>query len=603
MKQNLKIGNVVDDGSGDYLRQGGLKINDNFDQLYYQLGDGKNPHAAGAWKTWNAAQGSTLNAEFGHSYTIDTASGRVAVRLPKGTVAEYNFVIRLRDVFSTWQINPVTIIPAVGDTIKGSPNAVEIKRNLADLELVYCAPGRWEYIDNKQVDRISNNDIATVVKAEFIGTQNQTDFLSVFPTHDYNTTNLEVYHRGNLLFYGKNNIFDPVNAEFGSVGPNGTLVPLDGKTVRLRQKCNAGDTVIIVSYMDGLGQWRASYNRRQIRVLDSRYTDRKTINGSVVVADLATKKNFTMVELGVDDSQPVNPNACELTINSILQCEAGTAGLPIFRCEGAQGETADICYNNGGDWIESATDFRYILDDEGIKIVSVEFDTPLEDGDVLGIVWYNNDIGTTLSMDEILSSTDDRYVSSGGYVSITGDVRIIDTHNPFWPNVEPVAPTDFKPSSVAALFNIVHPVGSVYENTVNPNNPATYMGFGTWQRLESTMLVGWSSDPGSRFNLNNNDIDIQGNPTATAGGTGGKANVRLEVGNIPKLTTDDKVLVVDANGPIIVGGCQFDPDSQGPAYTKYREDKTTINKIYEEGAQAVDVMNPYLVVYRWVRTA
>ncbi|EPJ2512148.1 hypothetical protein ACTGOH_005113, partial [Salmonella enterica subsp. enterica serovar Bareilly] len=38
MKQNIKIGNVVDDGQGDYLRRGGAKINENFDELYYELG-------------------------------------------------------------------------------------------------------------------------------------------------------------------------------------------------------------------------------------------------------------------------------------------------------------------------------------------------------------------------------------------------------------------------------------------------------------------------------------------------------------------------------------------------------------------------------------
>ena len=30
MKQNINIGNVVDDGTGDYLRKGGIKINENF---------------------------------------------------------------------------------------------------------------------------------------------------------------------------------------------------------------------------------------------------------------------------------------------------------------------------------------------------------------------------------------------------------------------------------------------------------------------------------------------------------------------------------------------------------------------------------------------
>ena len=34
MKELLNIGNAVDDGTGDYLRKGGDKINNNFDEFY-----------------------------------------------------------------------------------------------------------------------------------------------------------------------------------------------------------------------------------------------------------------------------------------------------------------------------------------------------------------------------------------------------------------------------------------------------------------------------------------------------------------------------------------------------------------------------------------
>lgn len=603
MKQSLKIGNMVDDGTGDYLRAGGLKLNSNFDELYYQLGDGKNPHAAGAWKTHSAATSTKLTAEFGKSYTVDTTTGRVTVNLPKGTSAEYNFVIRLRDVFSTWQRNPVTIVPAVGDTIKGSPNPVEIKRNFSDLELVYCSPGRWEYINNKSIDRIDNNDVATVASQEYIATEGQTDFMNIFPAHGYNPVNLKVYHRGNALFYGKDGIFDATNAEVGSPGSAaGQLVAYDGKNIRLRNPCRAGDTIIIVSYMDGLGQWRSSYNRRQVRILDASRTQATTVNGSILVLDdIQNTLEFTVEQLGVDVAQPVNPNACELSINSILQHQAGTAGLPEFRCEGADADNQDDCFDLNGSWVYSATDFRFELDEDGIKIESVRFDKPLEHGDVITLVWYNNNIGTTLSLEEILAQTDSRYMSATDVVNITGQVRITDMDKPFWPNVEAVDPSEFVPSTIAAMFDLFYPVGTIYENTVNPNNPSTYMGFGFWKRMEDRVLVGWSSVAGSKFNLNNNDKNSAGVPSATAGGTGGNVNIFLDKNKIPKLVTDDKVLIADPNGPIIVGGCQFDPNSQGPAYTKYREGQATINKIFDPTPQAIDSMNPYQTVYRWMR--
>ena len=124
MKQNINIGNVVDDGTGDYLRKGGIKINENFDELYYELGDGDVPYSAGAWKTYDASSGQTLKAEWGKSYAINTSSGRVTINLPKGTVNDYNKVIRARDVFATWNVNPVTLVAASGDTIKGFNSAI-----------------------------------------------------------------------------------------------------------------------------------------------------------------------------------------------------------------------------------------------------------------------------------------------------------------------------------------------------------------------------------------------------------------------------------------------------------------------------------------------
>ena len=603
MKQNLKIGNMVDDGTGDYLRLGGQKINNNFDDLYYQLGDGENPHAAGAWKTWTTQEGTELSAVMGRSYTIDTSAGAVRVVLPKGTTQEYNYVIRLRDVFATWQINPVTIVPAVGDTIKGSPNPVEIKRNLADLELVYCSPGRWEYIDNKQVDKISNNDVATVASQQFIATEGQTDFINVFGAIPYSVSNLEVKHRGNDLFYGKDDIFDPANAEFGSPGANpGEIIALDGKSIRLKMPCAEGDTVIIRTFNDGIAQWRSSYNRRDVLVRSQDRTKETTINGSLIVTDLTSKHTFTIEELGISPGSPINPNACQVFINSILQHQAGTAGTPVFYCEGAQGSTAAECSANGGSWSESTQDYLLQFDEDN-RIEGISIYREFEDGDILSVIWYNNDIGTTMTMDEIRDETDTLYVSQGNTLSLTGRVRITDFDNPFAPNVEPVGLQEVVPSSVGAIFELFYPVGTIYENTVNPNNPVTYMGFGSWKRLKERVIVAWSDDPASNFHTNNNDLDSGGNPQATAGGTGGSVEVHIKDINVPKLETDEKVLVVDDNGPIVVGGCQVDPDAQGPAYTKYREDKATINQAQDPQAQPVYTMPPYLIAHRWVRIA
>lgn len=603
MKQELKIGQAVDDGSGDYLRAGGLKINNNFNELYYQLGDGDNPHAAGAWKQYSTADGPLLNAVMGHSYTLNTQGGRINVQLPKGTPSEYNFVIRLRDVYSSWQANPVTIIPAPGDTIKGSAVQVEIARNFADLELVYCAPGRWEYVENKQVNRIPNNDLATVATKQFIATEGQTDFLDIFPGLTYNISSLSVIQRGNTLFYGVDDIFDEATSEFGSPGANpGELVELNGKDIRLKYPCEAGDTVIIKSYNDGLAQWRSSYNRRDITILDTTLTHETTVNGSKVVLDLSTVQTITSAELNVSPTSPINPNACQVMLNSTLLHQAGTAGFPAFYCEGVDTDDAGLCADSGGVWTQSKSDYILNIADDD-KIESFEFGRKLEHGDILTVIWYNNDIGTTMTIDEILDTTNDIYISQGPSVSLTGQVRITDVDNPFSPNFEPVAESEVSINTAAVMFDLFHPIGTIYENTVNPNNPATYMGMGSWKRLSDSFLVGWSPDADSLFNANNNDLDSGGVPKSTAGGTGGSHNISIKYENVPELNTDDNVLVADDNGPIVIGGCLVDPDAQGPAYTKYREDKATINKQQSTSPIPIDTLPPYTTVYRWVRIA
>ncbi|QIG57212.1 hypothetical protein [Yersinia phage vB_YepM_ZN18] len=601
MKQNINIGNVVDDGTGDYLRKGGIKINENFDELYYELGDGDVPYSAGAWKTYNASSGQTLTAEWGKSYAINTSSGRVTLQLPKGTVNDYNKVIRARDVFATWNINPVTLVAASGDTIKGSSSSVEINVQFSDLELVYCAPGRWEYVKNKQIDKIVSSDISNVARKEFlVEVQGQTDFLDVFNGTSYNVNNIRVKHRGNELYYG--DVFSE-NSDFGSPGENeGELVPLDGFNIRLRQPCNIGDTVQIETFMDGVSQWRSSYTRRQIKVLDSKLTSKTSLEGSIYVTDLSTMKSIPFSAFGLIPGEPINPNSLEVRFNGILQQQAGTAGYPLFLCEGANSDTQEGCISLGGEWKESNTD--YSIEYEDGKPISLLFDRKFESGDIIVITWFNNDLGTLLEKDDIIELTDDRYVSKGSSTEVTGDVALTDFDKIGWPNVEKVDSYTRTYNSISSIFDSIYPVGSIYENAINPNNPATYMGFGSWKLFgKGQVLVGWNDDvTDPNFALNNNDLDSSGNPSHTAGGTVGTTSVTLENANLPATKTDERVLIEDENGSVIIGGCQYDPDETGPIYTKYREDYATTNSSHTPPANISNIQ-PSITVYRWIRIA
>lgn len=601
MKQNINIGNVVDDGTGDYLRKGGIKINENFDELYYELGDGDVPYSAGAWKTYDASSGQTLTAEWGKSYAINTSSGRVTLQLPKGTVNDYNKVIRARDVFATWNINPVTLVAASGDTIKGSSSSVEINVQFSDLELVYCAPGRWEYVKNKQIDKIVSSDISNVARKEFlVEVQGQTDFLDVFNGTSYNVNNIRVKHRGNELYYG--DVFSE-NSDFGSPGENeGELVPLDGFNIRLRQPCNIGDTVQIETFMDGVSQWRSSYTRRQIKVLDSKLTSKTSLEGSIYVTDLSVMKSIPFSAFGLIPGEPINPNSLEVRFNGILQQQAGTAGYPLFLCEGANSDTQEGCISLGGEWKESNTD--YSIEYEDGKPTSLLFDRKFESGDIIVITWFNNDLGTLLEKDDIIELTDDRYVSKGSSTEVTGDVALTDFDKIGWPNVEKVDSYTRTYNSISSIFDSIYPVGSIYENAINPNNPVTYMGFGSWKLFgKGQVLVGWNDDvTDPNFALNNNDLDSSGNPSHTAGGTVGTTTVTLENANLPATKTDERVLIEDENGSVIIGGCQYDPDETGPIYTKYREDYATTNSSHTPPANISNIQ-PSITVYRWIRIA
>lgn len=605
MKENLKIGNVVDDGTGDYLREGGEKINKNFDEIYTELGDGSTLFPAGAWKKVASSAGIILNASFGKSYIIDTASSRVEVKLPKGTTNDYGKTIKLRDVFETWQVNNVTVTPANGDTLRGSSDSKVFNTNLTDLELVYCVPGRWQYMPNKLINKISNGDIATVMKKEFLCTEGQTDFLNVFGDNDFNIVNTHVYHRGNILFYGAE--FSE-NSDYGSVGANpGELIPVDGKSIRLRDPAKAGDSLVVVTYLDGIAQWRSTYNRLDCVVLDKKLVNTPSVVGSTLVADLDTLKQISVEELGytlTSNSGLINPSTFEVILNGVILNEAGKAGLPLYHCVGADASTQTDCQLLGGSWTASNTDYTVEIDDDSGAITHILFDRKFEHGDVITIKWYNNDIGTTMEIDDIIVETDKRYVQSGSTFHLTGQIRVTDFDKPAWPNVEELGPTQVTVRTVSDMFDLLYPIGLPIENALNPANPATYMGFGTWIPWgDNQVLVGWSRDnQDTQFGLNNNYLDSNGNPTHTAGGTGGVRNVTLTNDNLPASQTDEKVLVADPNGNIIIGGCQFDPADTGPAYNKYREERAKTNATHVP-PKAFDTVQPYVTVYRWLRVA
>ncbi|ALY07240.1 baseplate wedge subunit and tail pin [Vibrio phage vB_VmeM-32] len=711
MKELINIGNSVDDGTGDHLRLAGRKINNNTQEIYTKLGDGESIFSAGSWQRYSDTN-NALELKFGDAYTINTTENSVTVILPKGTVQDYGKVIKLRDVNGSWSQNPVIVSPASGDTVKGNAFPTELWRNFLDAELVYCAPGNWEYASNKLVSGIVANDNTSVIRKEFIAEDGQTDFVDISDIA-YNVTATEVYRRGNLLYYGDNidentdfgsipaiesspiqttltlsavdnwrgydstksmgNItIDSLDGEFiesistridddtlnvikftsGLINENTVCViehnnilyffhydessrsyinteheakalfddanltiklytynvtKLDGRTIRLVDPCMKGDTVVIVSYVDGIASYRSSYERASLTMYDYDSTDSNitTVNGQRWVGELKNKFTFTLNDFGFLDSVTYNPKSLEVLINGRCLIRGGEADNPAFVCDGAEGNDADTCVSNGGLWVLSGGDYSIIQNEMGMWRDFV-INEPLEHGDIVTVRWFNNDIGTLLDWegeDGIQELGDGRWVQSGDEYERKNNIAYTD---PQQPNSKTAVVTSTvvnqSVSNVQDIFDMLYPVGTIYKNAHNPNNPADYMGFGVWVRYaQGRTIVSFNQDNPNdpNFGINNQDLDVNGNPRPVAGGHVGAVSQTLTENNIPQLSSNDFSLIKNDNGDVLIGGCQYDPDEEGPGFKKYSEKKINVRE--GSTSNSFSVIQPSVTAHVWLR--
>lgn len=134
-------------------------------------------------------------------------------------------------------------------------------------------------------------------------------------------------------------------------------------------------------------------------------------------------------------------------------------------------------------------------------------------------------------------------------------------------------------ASIAALqasFDLLYPVGSIYTNAAVATNPGTLLGFGTWAAFGSgKVLVGLDATQ-TEFN--------------TLGGTGGSKTHTLTVAELPSHshTTDIRNTSQGVNGGSGIGT---------------RQTLTTTASSAVGGDTAHNILQPYVVVYQWQRTA
>lgn len=621
MKQEINLGNKVDDGKGDYLQKAFDKTKKNFTEIYDQLGDGSVLHPAGAWEVFS---GTKLAAKFGQAVSLNTKKSIIEVTLPKGTSRDYSKVIRLRDCHQSWAKNAVKLIPAKGDTIKGSAKPVILKQNNMDLEFVYSEPGRWEYVPNKRIDKMSLSDLNSVASQYYIVEQDgQVDFLDVFDGNKYNKNNTTVHWRGNLLSYG-NEFSD--QSDFGSPGKKkGEIVELDGFNIRLRHPTKKGDSIIITSYLDGIAAWRSSYTMFNVRMIDTDLSPESPIVGKTARINKVNKNKLSISSMGSDN---INPNSAKVILNGMQLTRVGDIGVssndtpnpsPIKDvgydlnsmytgyCVGGIGGDQPSCEADGGTWYTGMGDYMFEYNDDGVP-VEIIFNTELTHNDVVVLEWYNNNIGTTMELDDILIETDNRYINKGGLIELTNRIEYTDyKNNPTQNDVRPGPDLSIDSiTTVTQVFDLCYPVGTIYTNAHNPANPRDYMGFGVWVRYaEGSAVVGWDSDKENvLFNKNEQHKDQNGNALATAGGVTGSQNTRLDLINIPSFTIEGKVLKADPDGEVIIGGCLEDPTANGPGYRKYTETELTVGPQGQGHIPpAINVVQPSITAYTWLRVS
>ena len=147
-------------------------------------------------------------------------------------------------------------------------------------------------------------------------------------------------------------------------------------------------------------------------------------------------------------------------------------------------------------------------------------------------------------------------------------------------NTTQVASTAFVTAAITAVKAALYPVGSIYTNAAVATNPATLLGFGTWAAYaEGRVPVGKASS-GTFDTLN-----------ATGGAE--TDSHTLTISEIPAHTHSSH----DSNHTLT-------PDSTDTTAGEYGEYHSSNTGSAGGGAAHThDILQPYIVVYMWKRTA
>ena len=137
-------------------------------------------------------------------------------------------------------------------------------------------------------------------------------------------------------------------------------------------------------------------------------------------------------------------------------------------------------------------------------------------------------------------------------------------------------------TGVTATIANAYPVGSIYMNATNATNPGTLLGFGTWTAFgEGRVLIG----------IDSSDTDFD-----SAEETGGSKTHTLTEAQLPS----HRHTIGSNDSTAGFGGAAGNQEFVQDAGTGIG---TPCNTSFTGSGQAHTIVQPYIVVYMWKRTA
>lgn len=592
-KQTINLGAVVDDFTGDYLRQGGEKINDNFDEIYSELGDEVVLHPAGAWKIHDfTGDGATLNINLGQQYHIKTSGGAVTVTLPAVTAADVGRVIKISDVYGTWSSNEVLVQKTGASvSINGSATPVSFTTNYTIVQFVLTDTGAgydWKYLAGLTHDDLLAADTsAGIATSHYIMGQDDIAGVIIVPG-GYNPDAVEVYLNGVMLYYDAAGLGNTGISDYGSADISSSFIALNGQNIKIRSgKYKNDDIVTVKSYSNSLVAQTPSYKRYSITAYDALaaiglgYTNDNP-GQYIIRANFDTEENntFVLTDFGAPEGLEFLYNGTQVFVGGLLLTPTDIADL------------------TAGD------NYSLITDSNGQLNTLVINPGILATNQIITVVLFTNELGILLpweGQDSVKSRGDETWLNTEAEIDRTDKIGFISIPATINDMTEEHDAMSFAPANKTAvademgtrindiysLFNTIYPIGTVYENTSNPANPAKYMGFGTWVPYgEGKVLFGYD----------------HGDPTFGENVTGGQISIVLGSENIPPLPVSPAAakVLTDDTGEINITGCLPDTDDVVPTASLTA---TTLTANEDVDPNEISTLPPYTTVYRWVRVA